>query len=116
MRTTTKCPYCNHHVQPALDGTCPKCTRQLIETGSAPDQEIQFYCRECNEFFFSRRDENGIEQALCPTCGDWCFTPEFEAGEIQRSDAESAIGMGIVLKLIFILAASGIGWAILKSL
>jgi len=115
MQTETKCLYCNHRVVPASDGTCPKCTQQLTDKTLDPDQELQFYCRQCDEFFFDRRDENGLDQARCPTCESWCFTPEFEAGEMLRSNAENEMGLDFILKVLFFLAASGLGWATLTS-
>ena len=121
-----KCPYCFEGVAPTTYGDCPACGKTIVshDIGSDgsinevvvnPQDELQFYCVVCEDFFFSQRDETGYDQAPCPVCGDLSITADFHVGEMQRGKNEQAYAWLVILKVLIIFLLSGAGWAIFQS-
>lgn len=115
MTLLKKCPTCVEMVKPDSDGNCPNCRLNLVAIDKNPNQEIQFYCAVCEDFFMSVRDGTGFEQAPCPKCGDLSNTPAFHVGEMIRNKESAAAGANWLLWLILSLLLSGVGW-FLKSI
>lgn len=111
-----KCPSCNADVIPDSNGDCPDCRRNIIQLQKNPEEELQFYCVVCEDFFFSCRDDTGFDQAPCPTCGDLSCTPDFHVGEMVRVKEDQHVALYWVLKILAILLLSGLGLVIFRSM
>ena len=109
---TEKCYACRKVVFPDTRGECPECCRQLVDLQKGRDEELQFYCVVCEEFFFACRDDTGYDQAPCPKCGDLSNTPDFHVDSMRRSEHERLSTWGWVTWLfifLFVTRVSGGG-------
>ena len=114
---TEKCYACRKVVVPDTRGECPDCRRQLVDIPKGRDEELQFYCVVCEEFFFACRDDTGYDQAPCPKCGDLSNTPDFHVDSKRRSEHERLSTWGWVTWLfIFLFVTSGIGWGFIRMI
>lgn len=111
-----QCPVCVTEVIPDSDGNCPFCHTEVVPVAKNPNELLQFYCVVCEDFFVSRRDRSGYDQAPCPKCGDLSNTPEFHVGELARQRKDKYAVMFWMLKIVGIIFVSGLGWVILRSL
>jgi uncharacterized paraquat-inducible protein A len=109
------CPFCGAEASLDTNGDCSMCRRNVIAVEKDADEELQFYCEVCDDFFESRRDETGYDQARCPKCGELCLTPNFHAGDMARSDRSATVGLAWLIWLLLSVLASGLGWMILSQ-
>ena len=115
-KSITQCPNCLDNVTPDNSGSCPLCGANIIPIHKDPAEELQFYCVVCRDFFFACRDGTGYDQAPCPNCGDLSNTPDFHVAEMARGHHEKQVAWFWILKILAIMFASGVGWAIFKGL
>ena len=114
--TTTKCHVCIKKVIADENGDCPNCRTNLLHIDKDPNEELQFFCVVCDDFFFACRDDTGYDQAPCPNCWDISNTADFHVDSMVRDKlAEEKASMWL-LKLMAILLFSGVGIAIIRSL
>ena len=99
---------------PDSEGNCPGCRTNLVPIEKDPDEQLQFYCVVCKDFFFSCRDDTGLDQAPCPECGDLSNTPDFHVDAMQRDQLGEKMAGLWILKILAILLFSGAGWAVFK--
>ena len=111
----TKCPFCGSEILLDPNGDCTACRRNVIAVEKDANEELQFYCEVCDEFFESERDDTGYDQAPCPACGELCLTPDFHAGDMIRSEGSTNLGFAWLIWLLVGLLTSGLGWMILSQ-
>ena len=111
----TKCHVCLNKVMPDEDGRCPKCRTQLDEVAKDPNEELQFFCVVCDDFFFSLRDDTGNDQAPCPTCGDISNTTEFHTETMVGDKLADSATRNWILRMLAYLLLSGVGVSLIKS-